>query len=157
MENENDEELTDETGKSSVLLKIGVIFVLVVFPITVLMEIAFFGGACYAIKHYGSEEVFIALANPVKVVDCGMFRIIVEVDDCGAPNIPPEVFVFIEDKKSGDYQEICSVRQHVEIDDCVPVGVSEKKVDCFVWSDALDDCHTEKFEIDVCFDDEEGL
>lgn len=155
MECENEEEFSDETEKCSIFLKIGVILVLVVFPIAALMEIAFFGGACYAIKHYGSEVVFVSLDNPVKVVDCGKFRIIVEVDDCGEPNIPPEVFVFIEDKKSGDYQEICAVRQHVEIDDCVPVEVSEKKVDCFVWSDGLNDCYTEKFEIDVCFDDEE--
>lgn len=155
MENENEEEFADETGKPSIFLKIGVILVLVVFPVAALMEIAFFSGACYAIKHYGTERVFDTLADPVKVVDCGKFRIVVEVDNCGAPSIPPEVFVFIEDKKSGDYQEICAVRQHVEIDDCTPVGVSENKVDCFVWSDGLDDCHTEKFEIDVCFDDEE--
>lgn len=58
MENENEEEFADETGKPSIFLKIGVILVLVVFPVAALMEIAFFSGACYAIKHYGTERVF---------------------------------------------------------------------------------------------------
>ena len=96
-----------------------------------------------------------ASIEPVKrkrrklIADCGAYRIVAELCDSERDNRQPELFIFLESKKTGNWQDICAIRP-----ESIPTHenvhpASPKRVECLVWSDENDESYTHRFAIPV--------
>ena len=70
-------------------------------------------------------------------VDCGKYRLVAELYTANVPDLPPEIYVYLEDKQTGDQQNICMVRQHYELlrGETFSAKVFADLIDCLVWQD----------------------
>lgn len=83
-------------------------------------------------------------------IPIGDRKIVVEIDDANLPEIPAEIFVFIEDRNGRITQNLCSVREYLMYNP--RNGVFEHRpdfVDCLIWGDEEDEDYTNKFIIPI--------
>lgn len=96
-----------------------------------------------------------ALTKPARrkrrklIADCGAYCIVAELCDSEHDNRPPELFVFLESKKTGNWQDICAVRPETIPTDEEVHPASPKRVECLVWSDENNESYTHRFSIPV--------
>lgn len=96
-----------------------------------------------------------ALTKPARrkrrklIADCGAYCIVAELCDSEHDNRPPELFVFLESKKTGNWQDVCAVRPEPIPTDEKVHPASPKRVECLVWSDENDESYTHRFAIPV--------
>lgn len=90
------------------------------------------------------------------VVQLGENQIVAEIDDRSAPEIPPEIVIYLQDKEGNIIQDICLVRPHYEYNrKAEEFETSNDFVDCLVWGDSWDEDYTDKHVIGVYEEEEE--
>lgn len=80
-------------------------------------------------------------------IQLGNNKIVAEIYDWNAEDLPLELSVFLEDKDGNIIQDICTVRPHVDTNK--EFKPDNDFVDCIVWGDCDDEDYTDKFVIGI--------
>lgn len=87
-------------------------------------------------------------------MDLGKVRLVAEITEQNAPVLLPEINVYLEDKATGAYQDLCSVCPDMDEDDFAE-GKTPRHMDVLVWGREYDECYTESFTIPVLTESED--
>lgn len=88
--------------------------------------------------------------NRKLIIPFGEYQIAAQIDASNVPDIPPELFVWVQDKNGNFIQDICLVRQSMSYNkDTHATDIGDNAVQCLVWGDPNDDDITNDFVIDV--------
>lgn len=93
--------------------------------------------------------------NKKLVIPFGEYQIVAQIDASNVPDIPPELYVGVEDKNGRFVQDICLVRQsmsHNRVTHATDIG--DNAVQCLVWGDPNDDDITNDFIIGIFREDD---
>lgn len=83
------------------------------------------------------------------VIPFGKNKIVAMIDDNNLPDIPPELWVYVEDENGVCIKDICLVREHYFWDDDGESHWVDKFIDCLIWGSPHTDDYTNDFIIGI--------
>ena len=93
--------------------------------------------------------------NKKLIIPFGEHQIVAQIDASNVPDIPPELYVWVEDKNGWFVQDICLVRQSRSYNmKTHTTDIDDNAVQCLVWGDPNDDDITNDFIIGIFREDD---
>lgn len=84
------------------------------------------------------------------IIQLGNKKIVAEIYNNNAPEIPPELCVYLQDEDGAIIQDICLVRPNSEYNKTSGhFETNNDLIDCLVWGNSDDEDYTDKFVIDI--------
>ena len=94
--------------------------------------------------------------NRKLIIPFGEYQIAAQIDASNVPDIPPELFVWVQDKNGNFVQDICLVRQNLTYDkETYTNKISDDAVQCLVWGNPNDESFTNDFTMGIRAEEEE--
>lgn len=81
-------------------------------------------------------------------IDLGDIKLIAELGICNLPERAPGICIFLQDKKTGGYQDICMVNPDMNGKEFAQ-GKTPERMECLVWGNEYDEGYTESYSIPV--------